>query len=355
MVETKACKLIVFQDETSIPWQSMMQAPIRAVMSQVSELNLCRNPACKHDCACFHPSVEETVESVILDVWSRQYQKLEGGRAEPASAAVFCAFLRIPASALMVLQKTSYPGVYFEPRGQSGADFALIWLPGQDGPTARHTFQTCARAVALTRLGRKFGVRVRAADEQATFETLRPGLPFNKVAITAKYRLHPLPVGCQRSSVIQLLRKWNWKARPLQPGRGDAEGAAWEVALRLNLLPRFSRLEMVLCLSRSSRKCPLSRNCQLCVRRARRASTSCRMIKSQAMLTPVILGCMARILGRRLVWHPAPPQRPRLPQRPAKLNRWPRNSGRTSRSSPAATGGAAPKRFYARREEAATA
>ena len=53
----------------------------------------------------------------------------------------------------MVLQKTSYPGVYFEFRGQSGAadaDFAVVWLPGQDGPAAKHTFETCARAVALT-------------------------------------------------------------------------------------------------------------------------------------------------------------------------------------------------------------
>ena len=36
VVETKACKLVVFQDETSIPWRSMTQAPIRSVMSQVS-------------------------------------------------------------------------------------------------------------------------------------------------------------------------------------------------------------------------------------------------------------------------------------------------------------------------------
>ena len=33
----------------------------------------------------------------------------------------------------------------------------------------------------------------------------------------------------QRAGVIQLLQKWQWHARPLQPGRGDATRSCWEI------------------------------------------------------------------------------------------------------------------------------
>ena len=50
-----------------------------------------------------------------------------------------------------------------------------------------------------------------------------------KVKVHWRYKLHPLPHGSQRHTVLQQLRRWQWKAKPLQPIKGDAQGAAWEV------------------------------------------------------------------------------------------------------------------------------
>ena len=50
-----------------------------------------------------------------------------------------------------------------------------------------------------------------------------------KVRITARYRLHPLPFGCQRPTLLQILQKLQWAAKPLQPDKGTVEGAAWLV------------------------------------------------------------------------------------------------------------------------------
>ena len=236
-VDTKVVKVSVFKDETTMSWAAMHQTPVRLLLQHVSELNLCKCMHCQQDCGKFHPAVEEVVESVVLDVWGRQWQKLEGGKIDPASASVFVAFLRVPGTAVALLQRVMYPGVYFEPRDTAGGvdtGFAVIWLPAADLQSARHTFQTCDTAIALTRLGRKYGVRVREPDEASTFERLRPSHDFVKVKMTARYRLFPLPFGFQRKGLLQLLRRWGWIARPLQPARGDATGTAWPVGAAID-------------------------------------------------------------------------------------------------------------------------
>ena len=118
------------------------------------------------------------------------------------------------------LQGGSFPGVSEGP-GHC--------LPSMDLAAARHIFQTCEGAVALARLGPKLGIRVRECDEAKTWEKLRPQHEFVKVQVTAKFRIFPLPFGFQRKGVIQLLRRWNWCARALQPARGDSTGIAWEI------------------------------------------------------------------------------------------------------------------------------
>ena len=234
VLETKVVKVSAYRDELQIPWADFHAAPVRRLLAAIPELNLCRDPRCKQDASChrFHPAVEEQIESVVLDVWNRQFQRSEGGKTEASTAAVFSAHLRIPASALQSIQRAGCTGVYFEPRGATGGadpDFAVVWLPGQDLAVVRHAFQTTEKAVGLARLGKKYGIRVREKDEQSIFEYLRPMHPFVKVQVTARYRLFPLPFGMQRANVIALLKKWGWSARPLQPCRGDATGCAWEV------------------------------------------------------------------------------------------------------------------------------
>ena len=43
------------------------------------------------------------------------------------------------------------------------------------------------------------------------------------------HRVHPLPHGCQRHALLQILKLWHWDAKPLQPDKGTAQGSAWIV------------------------------------------------------------------------------------------------------------------------------
>ena len=70
---------------------------------------------------------------------------------------------------------------------------------------------------------------MRDSDEKGVFKALRPNQEYIKVSVTSKFRVHPLPHGMQHHSLVQLLRKWQWIAKPLQPCKGDAAGGAWEV------------------------------------------------------------------------------------------------------------------------------
>ena len=133
VLETRVCRVAVYQDEFAQPWPDFCQAPVRSLLKLLPELTLCQDPRCKRDSGCrrFHPAVEEQVESVVLDVWNRQFQKAEGGKAEPSAAALFSALLRIPSSALAPLFRAAQAGVYFEPRSEGGStdpEFAVIWL-----------------------------------------------------------------------------------------------------------------------------------------------------------------------------------------------------------------------------------
>ena len=232
-LETVTGRLSYFRDEANVAWTDVAQAPLRAIAQQAPCLSLCKDSNCKGDCLHFHPALEETVDRLILDAWGRSFAKAEGGRATPAQAELFQVMIRVPSSALKLLHRTTTPGLYFEPRANDGysphPSFVVIWLPGKDRAQVQHVLRTCDKAVAITRLGRRFGIRVKEADEVAVHTLLRPEVDFVKLRISARYRLHPLPHGMQRAHLAKLLKEWKWQAKPLQPARGDAVGSAWEV------------------------------------------------------------------------------------------------------------------------------
>ena len=176
---------------------------------------------------------EGQIEQLFLDVWGRQWQKLGGGREEAASADLFQVYVRAPASALSHLHRVQFPALFFEPRSSDGAGahsgFSVVWLPGADYEAASHAMRTCEKAITVARLGLRFGVRTREADEQLVFQQLRPQHQYVRVKVNARYRVHPLPFGCQRTALLQLIRAWGWEAKPLQPDKGSSEGAAWLV------------------------------------------------------------------------------------------------------------------------------
>ncbi|CAE6966038.1 aquIMA [Symbiodinium sp. CCMP2592] len=232
-LDTITGRISFFKDEAQLGWEVFAKAPVKSLLQHIPGLNLCRDANCKGDCPAFHPAVEEHVERLLLDVWARQFAKAEGGSASPEAAELFQALVRVPASAAKHLQHVHVAGFYFEPRAANGfgphPSYAVVWLPGHDKAQATHLLRTCDKALGLARLGNKFGIRVLDEHEQLVFEKLRPRQPFVKVKVLSRWRLHPLPHGTQRHTLVQLLGKWKWAAKPLQPCKGDSSGCAWEV------------------------------------------------------------------------------------------------------------------------------
>ena len=134
-------------------------------MQHIPELQVCKDKQCDGSCNLFHPSVEESVTQLFQDVWARAYSRAAGGRAPPPEAELFQAFVRVPYHP---------PFQYIEPRSSEGlphASWAVVWLPGASFAEASHALRTNAKALALVRLGSRYGLRTRDADEQSLFET----------------------------------------------------------------------------------------------------------------------------------------------------------------------------------------
>ncbi|OLP89203.1 LINE-1 reverse transcriptase-like [Symbiodinium microadriaticum] len=233
-VHTGVMKVQVYKDQFPGSWDQFISAPIKAVMLHEPLLVLCKGQRCGPQCQKYHPPLEDAPDAVILDIWARRFQNLAGNKCEAGKAEVFQAFIRVPEAAVDSLQQVDKPGLYLEPRapqGQPGAHpaYEVIWLPGADFHTATHALRTCDHALAIIRLGTKYGIRVREQYAEAAFKELRPDHIFQKVRVLLKHRLHPLPFGITRQGVAKLLEQWQWHARPLQPCRGDSQGAAWEI------------------------------------------------------------------------------------------------------------------------------
>ena len=228
---TLVVRLSLYRDECKIPWDKLVEAPIRVLLQNIPEFQICRQRACDRSCTGFHAAVDEEVEHLFLDVWARQWCRITGGKVKADAAELFQVFIRVPASALPHMFCTSQPGLYVEPRASDGSgphgSWAVVWLPGATAAQAQHALKTTEKAISLARLGSKYGLRTKEADEQFVFEALRPQHQFLKVRVTAHYRLHPLPHGFQRHALVQQLKHWNWNGKPLQPDKGDAQGGAW--------------------------------------------------------------------------------------------------------------------------------
>ena len=233
-VATAVCRLSIFRDEWKHEWQQIVDAPIRALLQCTPELALCKDPTCPQtQCPAFHAAVDETVDQLIVDLWGRHYCKATGGKVPAMEAELFQVYVRAPTSAVTHLVRLQKSGLYVEPRAADGSGphsaWAVIWVPNIELSHALHLLRTTEKAVSLARINRRYGLRVKEGDERSVHEKLRPGQEFIKVRILHKFKLHPLPHGYQRASVLKLLRQWSWAAKPMQPDRGDAVGCSWIV------------------------------------------------------------------------------------------------------------------------------
>ena len=199
----------------------------------MDSLQLCKGSKCGAACGKYHPWPDETVENVIFEIWARSFFDANGRKSPQDQASLFTVFLRISEGALGKLLTNTPVGVYAEPRGSKPREqddrYRVVWLPGASAEEAAHQCRTYDRAICLTRLRFKYGIRVKKEDEQAAWSHLRPGTDFVAMNLQHIYELFPVPHGTQRHAIVKLLSAWKWTARPLQPGRGNYHHMSWRV------------------------------------------------------------------------------------------------------------------------------
>ena len=205
-------------------------------MQQQPILTLCRVSGCGGTCPRFHAPVDddEELNTVIMDVWSRQWIDSQGQRVNSDVADIWSAFVRVPHSALsVVLASSGSFGIYIDPRTDSGKapspDYGVVWVPRGSYIDAVHKLKTTDAAISLARFRGRYGIGFAQNSLAAGHKQLKPDEPFVDIKITDIYRLHPLPHGTQRQHLVKTLKAWGWQARPLQPARGDSAGATWNV------------------------------------------------------------------------------------------------------------------------------
>ena len=234
LVPTQAFRLAIYKDQWPGSWEDFLAHPFRCVLARFPTLVLCRKTGCGSDCPQYHAAIDEPLDQLILDLWSRNWLKLGMKFTKPLEAAVWTALIRIPASAASTIQALSgQHGLYVEPRSDCGKEadvrYGVVWIGATAYQDAFHKFKTTPHSVALCRLGMKYGVRVLAAHLEEARKTLKPDEDFMETAVQEVYKLYPVPWGTQRSALQKCLAAFGWKARVLQSIGGGSQGVGWEV------------------------------------------------------------------------------------------------------------------------------
>ncbi|CAJ1340118.1 unnamed protein product, partial [Effrenium voratum] len=235
IMATQTLRFSVYKDQWTGTWDLFLQKPVRELIQKFPILRLCKEESCGDSCPFYHPPVDEAVDNVIMDLWSRTWLSAEGKFCKPENAAYWTVLARVPKFAQHSLQGLSATaGLYVEPRTSGGKEpdpaYAMVWLGNISVGAAMHKCRTTPTAIAVGRLHQKYGARVLDADAEEMFKKLRPEEPFINTKATSIYRLFPLPFGVQRHSLQKAITKWGWQARVLQPIGGGVAGNTWEVA-----------------------------------------------------------------------------------------------------------------------------
>ena len=236
IVNTQVLRVQAYSDLLD-NWHAFILSPIKELTILMPVLKRCGDKACLNgsfaDCPYSHPAIDEDFDQVIMEIWARGFYTADGRRAGPTEAFSFAAFLRVPVSTIKPILAHQPKGIFFEPRLESrqGPDpaYKIIWLPGQDFNAAQHHFKTLPKAISVARLKQRFGIRVLAKDEEAAYKHLRPDSTFADIIHSRTFQLFPLPHGTQKSAIVYILEQRQWKARPIQPGRGNSTAMMWVV------------------------------------------------------------------------------------------------------------------------------
>jgi len=219
-IPTCVVKAMVFRDQTKAPWHEVVSHPLLHVFAQVPPLQKCGDLEC---CGCesWHRTLDFPMDSPVMEIWGKQWLRLDFRQSHPDQAELFTVHLRLPEHMQLQVQHFSgHEGVYLEPKSidgrQPSQDFQVIWLPRADESQVLLLRQTVSHVVGMARLGQKLGLRCKTENAAEVFSTLRPGHTFLPPGKRQMFLVGPFEYGTLQASVTQVLQKHGWVAKPVQ-------------------------------------------------------------------------------------------------------------------------------------------
>ena len=117
-IETSFAKMQIYKDQLEFDWERFTVSPARCLLQIIEAMQLCRSQRCGAvEGAKFHPGLDEALDTVILEVWSRQFLDEQGKRIDPTKACLLTVVMRLPESAVAKILATTPAAVYAERRG----------------------------------------------------------------------------------------------------------------------------------------------------------------------------------------------------------------------------------------------
>lgn len=238
LITVSSCvvKIMIFKDQTDIPWQQVIAHPLRHVFSRIPVLQRCGDSECDASCEAWHPSEGCQLQDPILELWGRQFIQLNFQTTSPEKADVYQVHVRVPKILQMQLQTYSgVGGVFLEPRGEDGKKpsdlFEVIWMPRISFDALQVLKQTTPGVTGLARLGSKYGLRCVASQASAVHSAVKPDSAYLPGGKKQLYLLGPVPFGTIKSSISTMLANIGWQARAVHvvPAAAHANGVMWKI------------------------------------------------------------------------------------------------------------------------------
>eukprot|EP00438_Fugacium_kawagutii_P005165 Skav206282 [mRNA] locus=scaffold922:138713:143392:- [translate_table: standard] len=234
-VKVITIKLLWYRDQCPVPWQEVIEAPVKQLMTKVKCLTECKQSNCS--CEAWHRGATmdpHDQTEPIMDLWNRDFLSVHFRKARPADADMFVCQMRVREDRFHLLtQMVGQYGIYVEPRSPDGrqqnSGWQTVWLPKHDLQAAAIACAKSPQNTFVIRVNKRYGLKVLSGDAASVHQSFRSDVPFLGEGDTSLHQIGPLPWGTSRSSLQQLFASWSWTAVPLQPlGRAACNrGLLW--------------------------------------------------------------------------------------------------------------------------------
>ena len=234
IMATQTLRFSVYKDQWTGTWELFLQKPVRELIQKFPILRLCKEESCGDSCPFYHPPVDEAVDNVIMDLWSRTWLSAEGKFCKPENAAYWTVLARVPKFVQHSLQGLSATaGRYVEPRTSGGKEadpaYAMVWLGNISVGAAMHKCRTTPTAIAVmacacsTPMPRR---RSKNSDQRSSSSTRK------QPRSTGSFRY---PSACNDTACKRPSRNGDGKPECYNPSAAELRAAPGRLQLRYHL------------------------------------------------------------------------------------------------------------------------